>query len=78
MERTGIDYMVVYPSVGLLSTAVPDMTADTAAPYRRAYNNWLHDFCSEAGGHVFAAASVDLGTRSSLSISNKRGSPKKD
>ena len=60
MERTGIDYMVVYPTVGLLSTAVPDMTADTAAAYRRAYNNWLHDFCSEAGGRVFGAASVDL------------------
>src|SRR5262249_49559471 len=60
MERTGIDYMVVYPSAGLLTTAVPDLAADTAAAYRRAYNNWLHDFCSEAGGHVFGAASVDL------------------
>ena len=25
MERTGIDYMVVYPSAGLLTTAVPDL-----------------------------------------------------
>lgn len=60
MERTGIDYMIVYPSVGLLSTAVPDLAADTAAAYRRAYNNWLHDFCSAAGGRVFGAASIDL------------------
>ena len=60
MERTGIDYMVVYPSAGLLSTAVPELAADTAAAYRRAYNNWLHDFCSAAGGRVFGAASVDL------------------
>ena len=60
MERTGIDYMVVYPTIGLLSTAVPDMAADTAAAYRRAYNDWLHDFCSQAGGRVFGAASLDL------------------
>ncbi|HEV8717082.1 MAG TPA: amidohydrolase family protein [Candidatus Binatia bacterium] len=60
MERTGIDYMVVYPSAGLLTTAVPELAADTAAAYRRAYNNWLHDFCSGTDGRVFGAASVDL------------------
>ncbi|HKA53665.1 MAG TPA: amidohydrolase family protein [Candidatus Binatia bacterium] len=60
MERTGIDYMVVYPSTGLLTTAVPALAADTAAAYRRAYNNWLHDFCSGTDGRVFGAASVDL------------------
>jgi len=31
MERTGIDYIVVYPSAGLLTTAVPDLEADRAA-----------------------------------------------
>ena len=60
MERTGIDYMIVYPTVGLYTTAVPQLDAATAAAYRRAYNNWLHDFCSAAGGRVFGAASVDL------------------
>jgi len=60
MERTGIDYMVVYPTAGLLTTAVPDLAPETAAAYRRAYNNWLHDFCTDAGGRVFGAASVDL------------------
>lgn len=60
MERTGIDYMVVYPSAGLLTTAVPALAAETAAAYRRAYNNWLHDFCSATDGRVFGAASVDL------------------
>ena len=54
MERAGIDYMVVYPSTGLLMTGVPDLPADTAAAYRRAYNNWLHDFCAAAGGRVIA------------------------
>jgi uncharacterized protein len=60
MERTGIDYMVVYPTVGLYATAVPQLSAATAAAYRRAYNNWLADFCREAGGQVLGVASVDL------------------
>jgi uncharacterized protein len=60
MDRAGIDYMVVYPTVGLLSTAAPELAPDAAAAIRRAYNNWLHDFCSQTGGRVFGAASVDL------------------
>jgi predicted TIM-barrel fold metal-dependent hydrolase len=60
MERAGIDYMVVYPSTGLLTTGVPDLPADTAAAYRRAYNNWLHDFCEAAGKRVIGVAAVDL------------------
>jgi predicted TIM-barrel fold metal-dependent hydrolase len=60
MDRRGIDYMVVYPSVGLLSTAAPALTADAAAAIRRAYNDWLHDFCAQTNGRVYGAASVDL------------------
>jgi len=60
MQRVGIDYMVVYPTNGLLSVTVPNLAADTAAAYRRAYNNWLADFCAAAGGRVFGAASIDL------------------
>jgi predicted TIM-barrel fold metal-dependent hydrolase len=60
MDRAGIDYMVVYPTVGLLSTAAPELAPDAAAAIRRAYNDWLHDFCSQTGGRVFGAASVDL------------------
>jgi predicted TIM-barrel fold metal-dependent hydrolase len=52
--------MVVYPSVGLLSTAATELAPDAAAAIRRAYNDWLHDFCSQTGGRVFGAASVDL------------------
>jgi predicted TIM-barrel fold metal-dependent hydrolase len=60
MDRSGIDYMVVYPTSGLLTTAVPDLPADTATAYRRAYNNWLHDFCAAAGDRVLGTAAVDL------------------
>jgi predicted TIM-barrel fold metal-dependent hydrolase len=32
----------------------------TSQTHRRAYNNWLHDFCRAAAGRVFGAASIDL------------------
>jgi uncharacterized protein len=60
MERIGIDYMVVYPTAGLYSCAVPTLSGAAAAGIRRAYNNWLHDFCSEAGERLVGAGSLDL------------------
>ena len=60
LERTGIDYMVVYPTVGLYCTAAPGLTPAIAAAYRRAYNNWLFDFCREAGPGVIGTGSIDL------------------
>ncbi len=60
MERVGIDYMVVYPTAGLYSCAAPTLSAAAAAAYRRAYNNWLYDFCSEAGPRLVGAGSLDL------------------
>ena len=60
MDRHGIDYMVIYPTVGLFATTFPSLDAATAAAIRRAYNNWLYDFCSEAGARVLGAGSIDL------------------
>ena len=60
MDRSGIDYMVIYPTLGLYATAVPVLDASAAAAIRRAYNSWLHDFCCEAGDRVFGSASLDL------------------
>jgi predicted TIM-barrel fold metal-dependent hydrolase len=60
MERLGIDYMVVYPTAGLYSCAAPTLSAPGAAAIRRAYNNWLYDFCSEAGERLVGAGSLDL------------------
>ena len=60
LDKTGIDKMVLYPTVGLFATSVPSLTADTAAAYRRAYNRWLRDFCSEADDRVVGIASLDL------------------
>jgi uncharacterized protein len=60
MERVGMEYIVVYPSIGLYVTAAPTLKPATAAAYRRAYNRWLHDFCTEAGKRVLGAGSLDL------------------
>lgn len=60
LDRTGIDYMVVYPTIGLFATSVEDLSAATAAAYRRAYNRWLHDFVSAGDGRLIGAASIDL------------------
>ena len=60
LDRSKIDYMVVYPTAGLFMTAVPELSAETAAAYRRAYNRWLGDFCGECDGRVVGVASLDL------------------
>jgi len=60
LDRTGMDYMVLYPTIGLYATAVPGLSAAVAAAYRRAYNNWLHDFCKAAGPRFIGVGSVDL------------------
>ena len=60
LSEVGIEYMIVYPTVCLYTTAVPSLSAATAAAYRRAYNRWLGDFCAEAGGKVIGATSIDF------------------
>jgi predicted TIM-barrel fold metal-dependent hydrolase len=44
MDREGIDAAVLFPTVGLGS--LPADPPGVAAKLRRAYNSWLHDFCS--------------------------------
>jgi len=56
----GIDYSVLFPTVCLYTTAVPELSAKTAAAYRRAYNNWLADFTKEGGGRLIGATSIDF------------------
>ncbi|HEY2106158.1 MAG TPA: amidohydrolase family protein [Candidatus Binataceae bacterium] len=60
LQRTGMDYMVLYPTIGLYATAVPGLSAEVAAAYRRAYNNWLYDFCKAAGPRLVGVGSIDL------------------
>jgi predicted TIM-barrel fold metal-dependent hydrolase len=60
MDTRGIDRMVVYPTMGLPLTALPDVEPALAAAVKRAYNSWLADWCAESGGRIFGAAALDL------------------
>jgi predicted TIM-barrel fold metal-dependent hydrolase len=60
MDKVGIDLMVLYPTAGLYTNQAPNTRADVAAAYRRAYNTWLHDFCSEGAGRLVGAGAIDL------------------
>ncbi|MSQ25522.1 MAG: amidohydrolase [Dehalococcoidia bacterium] len=66
LQATGIDRVVIYPTVALGMTARQGfgghqiMGPDVAAALCRAYNSWLHDFCSEGDGVVLGAGGVDL------------------
>jgi predicted TIM-barrel fold metal-dependent hydrolase len=42
----GVDVAFLYPSYGAWLFAVDTMEARLAGAFVRAYNNWLHDFCS--------------------------------
>jgi predicted TIM-barrel fold metal-dependent hydrolase len=66
MDLEGLDKAVLFPSRGLfvlgLDTravmGVDGLEGDFAAAIARAYNDWLHDFCSEAPDRMFGAAMV--------------------
>jgi predicted TIM-barrel fold metal-dependent hydrolase len=60
MDRTRVDCMVLYPSAGLYANQAPSTKADVAAAYSRAYNNWLHDFCSGGDHRLVGAGMIDL------------------
>ena len=60
MEQAGIDAIVVYPTLTLHSTAVPNIDPKAAAAVRRAYNDWLHDFCAGGSGRILGVAMLDL------------------
>lgn len=62
----------MYPSSGLLTTAVSDLEADRAAAYRRAYNNWLHDFCLATEGRRYEVAVKELMELPSVSLESKK------
>ena len=60
MDNHGIDYMILYPTVGFWTTSVPEMDAATAMALRRAYNRWLGDYVKEIGPGACHAVSIDL------------------
>jgi uncharacterized protein len=47
MKKMGIDVSFIYPTLGLAIQSIDTMVPQVAGAFTRAYNNWLHDFCSD-------------------------------
>jgi predicted TIM-barrel fold metal-dependent hydrolase len=66
MDREGLDKAVLFPSRGLFVLGLDTvqmmgsdgLEPDYAAAIARAYNDWMHDFCSEAPDRMFGAGMV--------------------
>ena len=46
LDREDVDMAVLFTSIGLYATYRDDIDPGLAAAMSRAYNNWLHDYCS--------------------------------
>jgi predicted TIM-barrel fold metal-dependent hydrolase len=58
MDSEGIDQAVLYPTIGLYFSAVPDPAA--AVALAAAYNDWLAGYCAAAPRRLFGAAMLPL------------------
>ncbi len=58
MDEEGIDVAVLYPSRGLFALSIPDLDPELAAAVARAYNDWLHDFCSADPSRLLGAGMI--------------------
>ena len=58
MDAEGIDVAIMFPSRGLFALALDSMDRPMSAAISRAYNSWLHDFCSVGPGRLFGAGMV--------------------
>ena len=60
MDREGLDVAVLFPTRGLSMLTRPNMDPRFANAIARAYNDWLHDFCSEAPDRLFGSGMVSV------------------
>lgn len=58
MDAEGIDQAVLYPSIGLYFSVVPDPAA--AVTLAAAYNDWLAAYCAADPRRIFGAAMLPL------------------
>ena len=58
MDIEGIDVAVLYPSRGLFALAFDSMDPELGHAVARAYNDWMHDFCSYAPDRMYGAVMV--------------------
>jgi predicted TIM-barrel fold metal-dependent hydrolase len=60
LDREGIDIGVLFSTLGLGFPWYDDLEPDVQDAMCRAYNNWLHDFCSLAPDRMFGMALLPL------------------
>jgi uncharacterized protein len=60
LDREGIDIGVLFSTLGLSFPWYDDMEAELQEAVCRAYNNWLHDYCSLAPRRMFGMALLPL------------------
>jgi len=60
MDAEGIDQMVLFPSRGLYAASVGDLDGRLSSAICRAYNRWLHEFCSYNPDRLIGAGLVAL------------------
>ncbi|HEY6474173.1 MAG TPA: amidohydrolase family protein [Acidimicrobiales bacterium] len=58
MDAEGIDQAVLYPTIGLYFSVVPDPAV--AVPLAAAYNDWLAGYCATGPRRLFGAALLPL------------------
>ncbi len=60
MDTEGIDTAVLFPTRGLGILTFPDQDPRFAAAMARAYNDWLHDFCSADPNRLLGAGMISV------------------
>ena len=58
MDTEGLDLAIIFPTRGMSVAGVPYQDGRYAGAVARAYNDWIHDFCSEDPNKMRAAAMV--------------------
>jgi predicted TIM-barrel fold metal-dependent hydrolase len=60
MDTEGIDVAVLFPTRALGVLTYPDQEPRFAAALARAYNDWLHDFCTANPNRLFGAGMISV------------------
>jgi predicted TIM-barrel fold metal-dependent hydrolase len=60
LELEGLDRIVIYPTLWLFATWLPRLGAKFSGALARAYNDYLHDFCSADRRRLIPVVSVAL------------------
>ena len=62
MQQMGVDRAFLYPTIGLWVLAIDTMPPQLAGAFARAYNSWLHDFCSYDPDRLNGVGAIALHT----------------